>query len=99
MNCFDCALRMKGTYPAKWECRDGHHIDPPDGLPIEFMKMGCKSHWQDKPHPTDEEYEQLFAALETTPLHEHDRLFREFKFRFKIRDKIRTKPAKQLSLL
>ena len=98
MNCFDCGLRVDGRFPAKWECSGGHHIDVL-GLSIDFMKMGCRTHWQPKPKPADEDYEKLYADMEKAPVYQHRRLMEKFREKFQLKPHVSKKKPKQLSLL
>jgi hypothetical protein len=94
MNCFDCALRQKGTFPEEWQCRDGHHI----GLTIEFMKIGCHRHWVAKPKATHKDYVELYAKMEGLSGFEREKLMKEFRFKFRIHDKLAKRKVKQLKL-
>ena len=94
MNCFDCALRERGTFPEEWVCRDSHHI----GMTIAFMKIGCHRHWQAKPKATHKDYEKLYADMEGRPGYEGQKLMKEFRSKFRIHDKLAKVRVRQLKL-
>jgi hypothetical protein len=99
MNCFDCRQRVEGVFPAKWECSGKHHIDPPLGLNIEFMKVGCRSHWEGKPKPSDEDFQAFYNEYEKAKVWEQKKLIEEFKRKFQLKPHVSKKKARQLSLL
>lgn len=89
MNCFDCANRMRGTFPhdTKWTCsvsevkRFLRETNGGDFFLIEQALKGCNGRWKPKPHPTQEDWDELSRSLTMYPSR-NKVLLADFKAKF-----------------